>query len=349
MPATIKHVKCVPTASLRSFLIPPTPLAMVPIVKKDGSPSVLFLVRDEEESHALTRRIGRGLEREGIAAYANKNERRPDTDSWLFAVVPPTQHTEKLYCPNELVRGAEAATALAKKAPIITEKDPSNPVCLICREHCENKWGNSHGFLGEGVDEDSVLCNSCNEHEIYYRINNPLAHVVLLPPHELRAIATIPACACGGGGETEFQILHNRASKPVLLEFNNVTSPVLDAEIKAAVGVGAEIIYVARLAEMEAALADYREYQAAKLASQVAREPDRFVSTAEVKKPSKKERQADSTRGSNAVRDQKKKEREAFEKECERAALAQLAIKKAADEKKRKAKAAKAKVARASP
>ena len=347
MPATIKHVKCVPNTKIRSFVLPPTPLAMVPIVKRDGSPAVLFLVRDEDESHALTRRIARGLEREGLAAYANKNEKRPDTDSWLFAT---TQHTEKLYCPNELVRGANAATAIAKNEPITTERDPSNPICLICREHCENQWGNSHRILGEGVDEDSVLCNSCNEHEIYYRINNPLAHVVLLPTKELRAITRIPTkCACGEEEETEFQILHNRASKPVLLEFNNITSPVLDAELKAAVGVAAEIIYIARLADFEGALNDYREYHAEKIASQVAREPDNVVSTAEVKKPSKKERQADSTRGANAVRDQKKKEREAFEKECERAAKAALAIKRAADEKKRKAKAAKAKAARACP
>lgn len=348
MPASVKVIKEIPaSATIRSFLIPPAPLAVVPIVKKDGKPANLFLVRNEEESANITRRICRGLEKEGIAAYANKDEKRPDTDSWLFAT---TQATKEQYCPKELCRGAAAATALAKNGPIIAERNPSNPVCLLCREHCENKWGNSHGFISheEEGEETPPICDVCNEHEIYYRINHPNAIVVLLPPQELEQIARIPTkCACGEEEETEFFVRHNRASKPVLLEFNNITSS-LDKEIKDA-RPGADVIYVARIAEMEAALADYRDYKARKIASQVAREPDNVVSTAEVKKPSKKERQADATRGANAVRDQKKKEREAFEKECEKAAKAALAIKRAADEKKRKAKAAKAKVAKACP
>jgi hypothetical protein len=112
---------------------------------------------------------------------------------------------------------------------------------------------------------------------------------------------------------------------------------------------GEEVIITARVADLEVAILGFKQEEAEREAEKLAKEPDNVVSTAEVKKPTKKERQADSTRGANAVRDQKKREREEFEKACEKAALAQLAIKKAAEEKKRKAKAAKAKLAKACP
>jgi len=357
MPVTIRNLGNIAqptaTATIRSFIVPPTPLAVVPIVKRNGTAVLLYLVRDEEESGNITRRIGRQLEKEGVAAYANHKK----NDSWIFAT---RQSEMDEYCPEELTRGAKLATAVAKKGPTLAERPTSNPICLICRDHCENEWGNSHGFIAEeNVDEDCPpICNSCNEHEVYYRINHPEASVFILPQDVLQRVANQTPCDCchAGTKDTDFRILHSRASNPVLLEFHNLTfksgspeCPFKKDEWDKLVATGRKIIFTARIAEMEVALLNIKaaeaECEAEELVAQVAKEP----APAEVKKPSKKERQADSTRGSNAVRDQKKKEREEFEKACEKAALAQLAIKKAADEKKRKAKAAKAKVARASP
>ena len=344
------------TATIRSFILPPNPLAVVPIVKMDGEQVKLYLVRDEGESHAITRRIKRGLEKDGVAVYANPEQRKVDCDSWLFSIA---QGGEKEYCPKELVRGVTAACALAKEKPTPPERDASNPVCVVCREHCENKWGNSHGFIhyrNLGGDDDDVICNSCNEHEVYYRIHHPTAAVFILSPELLEFVVRLPDCPDCRSGASDFRLIRNRQSSPVLVEFKNLSfaaddesPPQLASFLALAKTAGTELIITARIAELEVALRGIRDEIAERELDELVKEADNVVSTAEVKKPSKKERQADATRGANAVRDQKKKEREAFEKECEKAAKAALAIKRAADEKKRKAKAAKAKVARACP
>jgi hypothetical protein len=329
----------------------------VPIVKKDGTPVMLFLVKNEEESHNLTRRIMRGLERAGMTAYPNPNPKK-DTDSWFFSFCG---EPVEAYCPKELVRGVEAANALAKRKPTRPQRDTSNPICLLCREHCESKWGNSHGFIHyKNDDDEDVICNSCNEHEIFYRINHPTALVFLLPADVLEDITRLDSCPdCGDS--SDFRVIRNRQSAPVLVEFKNLYTnkndpcPALTEFlefIEREEKNGREIIITARIADLEVALIGVRQEKAEREAEELAELAEREAeepAPAEVKKPSKKERQAGSTRGANAVRDQKKKEREEFEKACEKAARAQLAIKKAADEKKRKAKAAKAKLAKACP